>query len=198
MKLHALSQFEKWKNSWNVWAVCKRLFDGVKYLIKAPVSHYWIYHWMKIYFKIWNWSGKVQLFLLLFSQTNVNFFNFSFKYIKIKASYKGFDYCRWRTNYIFLWYLIDLWTSIEMVEKIKHLHHFFGHFSDWREKTLKMKISLSISSWKCFFYIEVAALLMCPRTWFQALFRARLKICGLTLTNLTNGSNASTKLSWRI
>ena len=112
---------------------------------------------MKIYFEIWNWSWKVQLFLLLFSQKNVKFFNFSFKYIKIKASYKGFDYCRWRTNYIFLWYLIDLWTSIEMVEKIKHLDHFLGHFSDWREKTPKMKISSCIYSWKCFFCIEVAA-----------------------------------------
>ena len=198
MRLHTLSQFEKWKKLWNIWKVCKRLFNEVKYTVEASFSHYWIYHKIKIHFEIWNWSWKAQLFLLLFFKKSVKIFNFSFKYIEIRAGYQGDDYGRWRTNYIFLWYSINLWISIETVEKIKYLDDFFGHFSDWREKTLKMKISLSIYRWKGFCYIKAAALFTWPTTSFWALFRARLKICGLTLTNLTDGSNGSVKLSRRI
>ena len=149
MRLHALSQFEKWKNSRYIRTVRKGLCDEAKYVIKAPFSHYWIYVSMKIQFEIWNWSWKLQLFLLLFFQKDVKFFNFSFKYIKMKASYKEFDYGRWRTNYIFLWYPFNLWTSIEMVEKIPHFDDFLGHFSDWREKS---------SKWNCRYpYIDGSA-----------------------------------------
>ena len=54
VRLHALSQFEKWKNSRYIRTVRKGLCDEAKYVIKAPFSHYWIYDSMKIQFEIWN------------------------------------------------------------------------------------------------------------------------------------------------
>ena len=43
---------------------------------------------------------------------------------------------------------------------------FFGYFSDWREKMLKMEISSSIYTWNGFRYIKAAALFIWPTTSF--------------------------------
>ena len=108
-------------------------------MVEASFSNYWIYHKIKIHFEIWNWSWKVQLFLLLFFQKSVKIFNFSFKYIEIRAGYQGDDYGRWRTNYIFLWYSINLWISIETVEKIKYLDDFLVSFRIGAKKRSKWR-----------------------------------------------------------
>ena len=48
VRLHTLSQFEKWKQSRYIRTIRKGLCDEAKYVIKAPFSYYWIYYSMKI------------------------------------------------------------------------------------------------------------------------------------------------------
>ena len=114
----------------------------------------------------------------LFFQKGVNFFNFSFKYIEIKACYQGFDYGRWITNYVFLWYPINLWTSIETIEIIKHLDDFFGHFSDWREKRSKWRFHSLYIDGRASFALKVQHNLYAQKLHFEHFFAPDEKFVG--------------------
>ena len=83
---------------------------------------------MKIHFEIRNWSWKVPLFLLRFFQKNVKFFNFSFKYIEIKAGYQGFKVFSSLQNEKHVFEILFKFR----LEKSKHVFEEFFKFTKWK------------------------------------------------------------------
>ena len=127
--------------------------------------------WLRLPFPIigfiirWKSSSKFGIevenfnfFCSCFFKKTLNFSTFHSNISKSKQAIKDLIMAdEEQIIYFFDMYPFDLWTSIEMVEKIEHLDDFFWSFFGLARKKLKMKNSSAISTWKCFFYIEVAA-----------------------------------------